>query len=187
MFPDCCNVGSNDWNGFKQSSLDSRHPSDESLEQSALIFLSGSRSRQYLNRIERTVQMVHKFVSASKENIQAHTSPSNVVSIVDRLSTTFETNRRLGTSNEFKRSRGRPTAVLAIKITCLAAPITRVNNLNVSQLKRLGLGYPDAEMTPSKKVPSKLSLGWSWEQLKNFLFESFPVLKKSSVWVVPSR
>ncbi|XP_052098774.1 uncharacterized protein LOC127733456 [Mytilus californianus] len=33
-------------------------------------------------------------------------------------------------------------------------------------------------MTPSKRVPSKLSLDWSWEQLKNFLFESFPVLKK---------
>lgn len=33
-------------------------------------------------------------------------------------------------------------------------------------------------MTPSKRVPSKLSLAWSWEQLENFLFESFPVLKK---------
>ncbi|CAC5422444.1 unnamed protein product [Mytilus coruscus] len=73
-----------------------------------IIWLTGknayrSRSRQYLNRIERTVQMVHKFVSASKENIQARISPSNVVGIADRLSTTFESNRRLGTSKEVKR------------------------------------------------------------------------------------
>ncbi|CAC5387953.1 unnamed protein product [Mytilus coruscus] len=121
----------------------------------------GSRSRQYLNRIERTVQMVHKFVSASKENIQARISPSNVDGIADRLSTTFESNKRLGTSKEVKREAYR-----------------RVGDKDNLFSRSYHQRYPDAEMTPSKRVPSKLSLEWSWEQLKNFLLESFPVLKK---------
>ncbi|CAC5388051.1 G2H3 [Mytilus coruscus] len=126
---------------------------------------------------EQTARQVQAFVEAQRhENV-----PQTNVSVAANQATNFNDARKtVGVDKKKKKAKGRPTDVVQLKITCLSIPhTTQVNRLDIGRLKRMGLGYPDDEITPSKRVPSRLPTTMTPQEFKEFLKISFPPLRNA--------
>ncbi|CAG2242585.1 unnamed protein product [Mytilus edulis] len=138
---------------------------------------SRGRSSSTLNRLEQTARQVQAFVETQRhENV-----PQTNVGVAAKLASNFNDARKtVGVDKKKKKAKGRPTDVVQLKITCLSTPhTTQVNRLDIGRLKRMGLGYPDDEITPSKRVPSRLPTTMTPQEFGEFLKISFPPLRNA--------
>ncbi|XP_063436759.1 uncharacterized protein LOC134718196 [Mytilus trossulus] len=152
---------------------------------------ASASGRSMLNRLERTASHVHNFVRRQRnEGTGLNEAEDDDDDFVRRLSSTFQTQRSCSPSSKKKKkaSRGRPTDILSVKLTCLSSPETKItSNLDVNRLKRMGLGYHDSEIKLTGRVPTKLDLSMTSADFNQKLCNMFPILTNVAFELMTAR